>query len=324
MSSKVAVLPANGLGDALLMMIASHQLLLSGYQVVTFHNGFDQLATWFANQRFAQPPPSPLLIETLSTFDIIIFQNDNSLLLHQLHSAFGGKNPVKLSIFYPSYLPSKHPALLPFDQVFLPHLSMAENISASISSFLSHPPSKNNGIIPPAHLIHRYHKKRIVIAPTSRMPEKNWIAERFFSLAKKLQYKGYTPIFSVSPEERKEWLWVEKQGICLPNLTKLSDLAELIYESGYLIGNDSFAGHLASNLYIPTLIIANDPKRMRLWRPDWLRGKLVFPPGLIPNIKGLRWREKKWRHFISVRSVLNAFYKNEDQIEANKSSSVIR
>lgn len=306
-SPRVAVLPAIGIGDALLMMIASHQLHLAGCTVTTFHSALPELSSWFPDHHFEPPPSRDILIETLSSFDKIIIENDNSPTISLLRSAWDHTSGPKLSIFYPSYSPSKHAPLSPFDQVFIPHHTMADNIERAISLLISASANKDNGITPLSHLTHRHHARRIIIHPTSRSQEKNWLPERFLALAQNLQKRNLFPVFSVSPSERKEWLYLEKKGFSLPYLPTLSKLAELVYESGYVIGNDSAVGHLASNLNIPTLIIANDPQRMRLWQPGWLSGKCVFPPRWVPNIKGFRWREKKWQHFISVRAVLKQF-----------------
>jgi heptosyltransferase III len=303
---KIAVLPASGIGDALLMMIASHQLHLAGCEVTTFHHALPQLSPWFPEHQLAMMPPRDTLIETLSSFDKIIIENDNSSTIPLLASAWDASGP-KLSIFYPSYSSTKHAPLSPFDQAFLPHLCMADNIERAIAQLAGIPSTKDNGIMPPATLVHRKAAQRVVIHPTSRVLEKNWLPERFCTLAEKLKDKGYTPVFSVSPSEKKDWSWVEDKGFALPELPTLSSLAALIYESGYVIGNDSLAGHLASNLNIPALIIANDPKRMRLWQPGWHPAQCVFPPSWVPNIKFLRLREKKWQHFVSVRAALSAF-----------------
>jgi heptosyltransferase III len=304
---KVAVLPANGIGDALLMMIASHQLLLAGCSVTTFHAALPELAPWFPGHHLAELPPRASWIEMLSSFDKIIIENDNSSTIDLLRSAWTHASGPKVSIFYPSYSPSKHAPLSPFDQVFLPHLPMADNIERAISQLASISATKDNGITPPSHLTHRKYPNRVVIHPTSRAQEKNWTASRFCSFAQKLQSRGFDPVFAVSLSERDSWLWVEKKGISLHALPSLSSLAALVYESGYVIGNDSLAGHLASNLHIPTLVIANDPKRMRLWQPGWLPATCLFPPRWLPNFKGMRWREKKWQRFISVRAALKAF-----------------
>jgi heptosyltransferase III len=297
-NKRAAVLPAAGIGDALLMLIASHHLQQSGWKVTTFHKALPELSSWFPTHHFALLPS----LEHLDTFDKIIVENDNSPNISLLRKRFR----EKLSIFYPTYSPQKHGPLSPLDCAFSSTLSMAENIARASSA------SKDNGITPPKTLQHRLHPKRILLHPSSSQLQKNWLPERFIQLALKLKNLGYEPIFTISPAERSEWLFLEERGFSLPHLPTLSALASLIYESGSIIGNDSLIGHLASNLAIPALIIANDPKRMRLWRPDWLTAQLVFPPTLLPNFKGLRLRDTKWQHWISVRAVLQAFHKQRD------------
>lgn len=290
-----AVLPAAGIGDALLMLIASHQLQLCGWRVTTFHSALPELASWFPTHDFKAPVP----LDHLKAFDKIIVENDNSPRIALLRTTFR----EKLTIFYPTYSPQKHGLLSPLDRAFCPKLSMAENIARALSLTAS----KENGITPPASLEHRLHQKRVILHPSSSELKKNWLPERFLSLAIELKTLGYDPVFTVSPKERREWLFLEESGFSLPHLPSLSALAALIYESGSVIGNDSLIGHLASNLNVPALIIANDRRRMRLWRPDWLPARLVFPPAYLPSCKGLRLRDTKWQRWISVRSVLKAF-----------------
>jgi heptosyltransferase III len=214
----------------------------------------------------------------------------------------------RLSIFYPSYRPNKHAPLFPLDKVFDAKRPMAENISLAIAG-LAHQssPSKDNGLVPPPYLVHRRYRYQVLLHPTSRVPAKNWKPEGFLQVAYHLALRGMQPLFCVGPWERSAWSFVEKEGFGLPEIPSLSCLAALMYESGFVIGNDSLACHLASNLAIPHLVIANDEKRMRLWRPDWLKGQLVLPPSFLPNWKMLRLREKRWQNFISTRQVLRTF-----------------
>lgn len=290
-----AVLPALGIGDALLMMIASQQLKLAGYAVTTFHSALPELSSWFPGHNL-QPPASDL-----NAFDLIIAENDNSPAILELIQ----NHRQKLSIFYPTYRASKHAPLSSLDKVFNPNVPMAQNIAAAIAELLNlSTPSKENGITPPPACIHRANKNQVLIHPTSRVPAKNWKAAGYLKVARKLRERGLTPIFCVGPEERKAWSFVETEGFALAQVPDLNVLAFLVYESGFVIGNDSLMGHLASNLGIPTLIIADDEKRMRLWRPGWLEGKLVLPPSYLPNWRGLR---NRWQNFISASGVLNSF-----------------
>ncbi len=297
-----AVLPALGIGDALLMMIASHQLQMEGYRVTTFHNSLPELTPWFPGHDL-QPLPQE---ENLASYDLILAENDNSQKIKRLIDV----HRPRLSIFYPTYLSSKHAPLSPLDKVFDSDLPMAENIACAVAELLSLScPSKENGLTPPSSLIHRSNESQVLIHPTSRVPAKNWKPKGFLDVALKLCEKGLNPLFCVGPKERSEWSIVEKEGFSLADVPSLSHLAALVYESRYVIGNDSLIGHLASNLGIPTLIIANDEKRMRLWRPGWLKGQLVLPPPYLPNWKFLRIRENRWQSFISVNKVLRSFNK---------------
>jgi ADP-heptose:LPS heptosyltransferase len=297
-----AVLPALGIGDALLMMIASEQLKKKGFQVTTFHDAFVELAPWFPGHNL-RPLPS---LEKLSSFDLVVAENDNSLKIKQLLAI----HRDRLSIFYPTYSPQKHAPLSSQDLVFNSNLSMADNVADAIASLINLPIScKDNGIHAPSDLIHRAKNQQVILHPTSRETSKNWKATGFLSLARKLKLKGYTPLFCVGPKELNAWKFVENHGFGLAEAPTLSALAALIYESGYVIGNDSLIGHLASNLNVPTVIIANDKKRMLLWRPGWLKGQLVLTPSYVPNWKFLRLKEKKWQHFISANKVLKVFDK---------------
>lgn len=294
-----AVIPALGIGDALLMLIASHQLQLKNYQVITFHNHLPELGTWLPSHKLQTLPSDEELISSLTTYDLILVENDNSPRIKLLIDHYR----PRLSIFYPTYKPTKHAPLSPLDRVFDPKLSMAENTSVAIATLLKSTPSKENGLTPPNTLIHRLKKNQVLIHPTSRVPTKNWRAEGFIKVAETLSSMGLTPLFCLAPNERGAW---NHLGLPLADIPSLSHLAALIYESGFVIGNDSLPGHLASNLNIPTLIIADNENRMRLWRPDWLRGELVLPPPYLPNWKLLR---RHWHSLITTHKVLTSFNK---------------
>lgn len=296
---KAAVLPALGIGDGLLMMIASHHLKKAGYHVTTFHAKLSELSSWFPGHAFSSEE-HPRFEE----FDLIVAENDNSA---KIQSLLKTVRPL-LSLFYPTYSAKKHATLTPNDFLFDAHLSMAENIGRSIGALLQLKlPSKANGLLPPLHLTHRKYPKRVVIHPLSREPSKNWLVSRFLLLAKKLKAKGFSPVFCMAPSEAKEWIETYGKTVEIADCPDLSTLAAFIYESGYVIGNDSLLGHLGSNLNLPTLVIANEERRMRLWRPDWRRGALILPPWWLPNVKGFRLKTSYWPHFISTNKVMQHF-----------------
>jgi heptosyltransferase III len=299
-----AVIPALGIGDALLMMIASHQLKLGGYHVTTFHHHLPELSSWFPGHNLLPFPESDQTLQSFQSYDLILVENDNSAKIRGWIQA----HRQCLSIFYPTYRVGKHAALGLLDQVFNSALPMADNIANAMASLieLEHP-SKENGLTPPSSLIHRRRKEDVLLHPTSRSKVKNWKKEGFLQLAQKLREGGFHPIFCLAPSEMSDWNCVEKRGFTLASTPTLCDLAALTYESGFVIGNDSAIGHLASNLNIPTLIIANEEKRMHLWRPGWLQGELVLPPPYLPNWKFLRLKDNHWQSFVSPNKVLNSF-----------------
>jgi hypothetical protein len=305
MKKTAAIIPAKGIGDALLMMIASHQLLKKGYQVTTYHPYLSQLKSWFPQQHSLKESYS---LEELASFDLVIAENDNSKRIQELKYFFNQKSSNALSLFYPTYTPSKNGPLFNLDQTFLPHLPMADNIALAIARLLnSKDISKDNGLAIPEGLVHRFYKERIVIHPTSSDARKNWPVGKFLKLAELLKERGFEPVFTVSPTERESWLYVEEKGISVPLFESLDELAHFLYESAYVIGNDSVVGHLASNLQIPTLIISNNRERMRLWRPGWLPGEILTPPEWVPNFKFLRIRERYWHAWITPKHALKQF-----------------
>jgi ADP-heptose:LPS heptosyltransferase len=95
----------------------------------------------------------------------------------------------------------------------------------------------------------------------------------------------------------------------MPFFPSLNLLAHFIYESGYLIGNDSGLGHLASALGIPTLTLCRRKAWANMWAPSFSKGVVVTPQSWIPNIRGLRLRDRYWKKFISVSMAERAFEK---------------
>src|SRR5579872_3073028 len=275
---RAALLPSAGIGDALLMMIAAHRLLQEGFSVTTYHPGLIGLQEWFPGHVFAKAPDLESLHSLLDSVDLLIVQNDNSSRIKHLLQC-KTEQRKKLSIFYATYSLFKHGPLSTKDQVFNAALPMAENLSHAIAKLLaSKDVSKDNGLRIPEGLHQRRFPKRVIIHPTSSSSQKNWPTAKYLELARLLDKQGYTTALSLSPQERASWKNLGTLDIEAPPFTSLHEVATYIYESGYVIGNDSLIGHLASNLHIPTLIIADNEERMRLWRPGWLQGEVLTPP----------------------------------------------
>ena len=305
---KAGVICSQGIGDVLLMMIASHYLFSRGYQVTTFHSASFTMRSWFPHYEFKLRSSLTNYETMLRPYNLIILQNDNTSLAFDLIDLYKQGKINNLSVFYASYCPNKHRSLTSWDRIFNLSYPMTDNIAQAIASILqTTQTSKNNGlVIPPSLITHRY-PKRVLIHPTTTSKDKTWPHTKFLQVAAQLKKRGFEVVFCMSPNERNNWFPLVGHDFKLPLFPTLADLAAYLYESGYLIGNDSSLGHLASNLHIPTLIIGNCYKRLSLWRPGWFQGKIITPSSWIPNVKGWRLRTKKWHHFISSRQVMSAF-----------------
>ncbi|MCP5469360.1 MAG: hypothetical protein H7A36_02515 [Chlamydiales bacterium] len=239
MTSRCAVVTARGLGDALLSMIVSQNLLRSGHHVTTFSNILCQMESWFPEHTIRP------YTDDLSPFDRIIAADHSSV----------RKEDARTTILWESG----------FDK----QKTMVANLAAA-SQKLGLTATTNTGIKVPSHLTHRKYPMRVILHPMSAAAHKNWPAHKFRYLAKKLHSLGYDPVLCVSPQERTEW----PESPLFPTA---SELAAFIYESGALIGNDSGLGHLASLLDIPTLSLFARKSYAQLWRPGWNVGAVVTP-----------------------------------------------
>jgi hypothetical protein len=288
---KIAVVCASGIGDALILHMVSHHLRNLDYEVTTFSNHLGLFYPWLQGYNLKPQPPIEQIEKLFNSFDAVFLQHDNSPKAKKIHDL-----PLLVYSFYGSHRVDKHgPLQNDRDFVCNPGLTMVENTLVAMDFFFGSS-SKENGLIPPSHLIHRRFPKRIAIHPTSQSAEKNWSRNKFLQLAIRLKEKGYDPIFTVAPEELTDW-----EG---PLFSTLGDLASFLYESGGFIGNDSGTGHLASYLNIPHVIIQKDSKQLQLWNPGWLKGLKANPPNWISH-----WRllQNNWQLFVSKKQVLKAF-----------------
>jgi ADP-heptose:LPS heptosyltransferase len=165
--------------------------------------------------------------------------------------------------------------------------------------------TRSNGILAPEGVLPGRHARRVVIHPTSSREGKNWPREKYLALASQLLASGYAPAMLLTEKERKEW---DPGRIDAPCFTNLGEMAAFVCESGGMIGNDSGVGHLASCLGVKTLTICRNAQASRFWRPSWARGRVVLPSSWIPNIKGMRLRDKHWKKWISVGKVLKSYH----------------
>ena len=314
---KGAVVCANGIGDALLMMIAASNLKRKGFEVTIFHSKPKLFFPIFESYSFLLFPKLENWKSVLKNYDLVIIQNDHSERAWTLLKLREQYRLAHLIFFFPTYCNKQKKEDFLFDS----KLPVATNIAEGCKKILNlKQASKENDLTLPKEKTYRRFPKRIAIHPTSNNSRKNWTASKYLKLASLLQKKGFSVSFITGPEERKKWLYMKQNGFNLPSFGNLSEVADYLYESGFLIGNDSAFGHLASNLKIPTLIISGSVKQSLLWRPDWTRGHIVTPPFSIPKMKimGISLRSYGWQYLISVKRVLKQFYYLEKSIKMPK------
>lgn len=278
-----AVVCAQGLGDGLLSMVLAHNLTLSGIETILFSTPLCGLKRWFPGRAILPFPSPDALYDTLSPFDMVLAA-DHSL--------------VKEGHCFNNQL------IILKEDSFDKHMSLVDNLSHVCKNRLSLPCFfRNNGITPPSVARHRYALNRVIIHPMSTTIKRTWPAEKFLLLYQELEKLGYEPFLCVSPQEAIEWRKLIKKEN-LRTFEQLSDLALFIYESGYLVGNNSGLGHLASSLHVPTLSLFAKKSYARLWRPHFGPGMVVTPPAILPFG---RLRQKYWKALLSVGRVTRAF-----------------
>lgn len=291
---KVAVFSCAGLGDCLLTTILSHNLALQGHEVVTFHPFMSGLQSWFPHLPIRPFPPN---FEEFDRF--IIFYEKSEWMLKVLETCLA-KYRDKTTVLNPIATPNTD---YPYweEGRFDGNQTFADNLVKFSRTILGNEGAvKSNGITLPEGIVPRRYPKRIVLHPTSSRPGKNWPRSKFLKLAKKLTQKGYEPVFIVSPAERIDWPEA-------PVFSGLDEMARFVCESGYMIGNDSGIGHLASCLGVPTVSLFKNERTAHFWRPAFAKGEICLPQGWLPNVKGFRWRDKYWYWNLSVGQVVRAF-----------------
>ncbi len=308
---KIAVFCAEGLGDSLMMMVASCAYQKKGYDVTTFSNQMPYFSDWFPGFTFRKKPPLEDFEAVLAPFDIVILQHENSPKAKRVYELGREKKHFEVISFYNNYRKQKHyPIREGLDFAFDEKKPMVENVSISLQKLLDTSSSFTEiGMEIPKTLVPRKQKKRVVIHPTSSSFVKNWLPQKFIKLAKSLKKRGFEPVFSLKKEEEAPFLPALEEGISIASSQTLGELASLLYESGYFIGNDSGPAHLASYLQIPSLVIAHSKRGITHWRPGWKEAVIILPPDWVPNIKGMRFRDDFWAHLIFTRGVLKAFEK---------------
>jgi heptosyltransferase III len=302
--TRCAVFSCMGLGDGLIALVLSNNLQLNGGAVETFHPFLGSLQEWFPHLPIRGFPSVEKMEEVLAGFDRFFIILEKTPWMQSILEICQKKYPKKTTVLNPIATPNRD---YPYWESgrFDGNRTFVENLYAFCKDILKfNVVTKSNGIVAPEQLLPRRFDKRVVMHPTSSREGKNWPREKYLRLAHQLREEGYSPAMILTEDERKGW---DLSGIEAPHFAGLPEMAAYVCESGYMIGNDSGIGHLASCLGLPTLTICRSAQNSKFWRPSWARGEVVLPSGLVPNIKGLRLRDQHWKKWISVGKVLRSF-----------------
>ncbi len=306
MGQRAGVFCHNGLGDGVNCLVLSNNLHLNGWKVDTYQNAVGSMQSWFPHLHVETYPSLEELPRILNAYDwFFVVHNDTDEFVRKLIQEGKRRFPDRLKVIY--LYPSKNIVNEPYytDCLVNPKLPVAENMRLFCEKILHLPKlTRSNGFIPLTGLIPRKHSKRIAIHPTSGRATRNWPKEKFIQLASHLQKEGFEPV--LIPGTKEGWEGVGFEMAFFPNLDLL---ARFLYESGFLIGNDSGLGHLASALDVPTLTLFRRKACATMWAPSFRKGMVVAPHSWIPNIRGFRLRDRYWKAFISVGMVRRAFEK---------------
>ncbi|MDE3045468.1 MAG: hypothetical protein KGJ02_02335 [Verrucomicrobiota bacterium] len=309
MMPRAAVFSHNGLGDGINMLVLSHNLHLNGFVVETYQNTMGSMQNWFPHLPVKPYPPMEELSSVLHAYDwyFVVWNDTNEFVLRLIEE---GKRrfPERMKVIY--IYPSPNIINEPYysDCLIDPKLSLAQNMRNLCEKVMHFPKiARGSGLIAPEGLIFRKYPKRVIVHPTSGRESKNWPKEKFVKLAGHLKEEGFLSVFVPGMKEMAQWRDVAIQGFEVVDFPSLDELARYIYESGYLIGNDSGVGHLASALGIRTLIFCRRKAVSKLWGPSFSESIVLTPNRLIPNIRSLRLRDQYWQKFISVNKARRGF-----------------
>jgi hypothetical protein len=291
---KILIIPSKGLGDLMIMLNLAN-ICRSNFEVHVCHDLLEKISNFFPHLKIHSRQE---LFEKIKLYDfkkcILVFETGEffinayeNLKLH-FSNNFYVLNPVVTA--KKDYVFSDH-------FFFNPDISFVENLNVFAKDSLKISSSeKTTGLICDV----KKEKDLIVIHPSASKPSKSWGSDKFKKLEAKLKKQGFRVIYATLPFEKS---YIEN-GL-YSNLATLEELVHVLLKASLLIGNDSGVSHLASACNTPSVIISRNARIQKFWGPDF-EGKAhpLFPPRFLPNLKGLRIRDKHWRHFVFMFQVL--------------------
>ncbi len=301
---KVAIICSHPIGDGIVSLILSHNFYLNGIECNFFHPKLILIKEWFPHLAIQSDEEVTDHETFYHQYDKIFLFFDSTPLQKKLLKYEEKAKQDKLFVIIPTLSKPSKASHVKLD----PKISMVQNcLKLSKEIFGLSIYTSRNGMTPLACLNFKNKRNRVLIHPTAGQQKKRWCFDKFLMVFDGLKKSGFQPLFVISSfeeEELKPLLF--NYDYVAPDLV---GLIKLIYQSGYLIGNDSALGHISASLNIPTLSIFWHRRMSRLWRPDFRDVAVLAPPSFLFNIAGCRLRDRYWKTFITVPRVLSVFQK---------------
>lgn len=301
-TASTAVVMPHAIGDSMYLMVLLRQLIQRGDRLTLVGGIIYPLRDWFPYAHFVADPEADEVDRILGQYDRVI---------QMFPRRISGQLPPQANLL----------KLVELDAFKQPNHILEALLAIGRANFgLPSSTFTDNGIQAPRHLLHRRLAKRVVIHPLASSAGKTWPAQAFIALARQLAQQGWQPCFVVPPANADIWR-EQAPDIELVALASLADLAELIYESGWCIGNDSGIGHLASALGLPTLSLFSRKKLAHRWRPGWGCNVVALPLPFVPFGK---LKERFWKSLMPVSRVLAAFQRLQAQYATKQDGTIDR
>ncbi len=332
---RIAVVPSMGLGDSLIYLVVASNLARAGYSVTMLSNHLAHFAAWLPALKMLPFPDVGGTLGIAEDYDLVL-SDCGSIVTSaaadkaQLAERFVFVGTLRVD---PEYV-NNHLArleqrvglqkahvmaalancagsmrVLDDDSVSMVDQAVAFcRLKLGLEEACADP-----GFVMPYALEARRYPRRVMLHPSSYNEKKNWPYQKYLALARRLSAQGYDPQFVISQKELD--LWAPRLGgeFPIPRFVNACELARYVYESGYVIGNDSGVGHLASALGVPVLTLYRKRRDGFCWRPGWGSNVVVRPVismGLFKN---------GWKRFLGVRRVEKAF-----QLLAQQNESLLQ
>ena len=320
---RIAVVPSMGLGDSLIYLVIARNLVRAGYSVTMLSNHLAHFADWLPGLEMLPFPEVKNTVGIADAYDLVMsdcgsivtsavsdmtmlaerfvfvgtLRVDSAYVLDHLPRLVQRVGADKANVMARLASCAGPMRVLNDDSVSMVDQAVAFcQLKLGLDDAIADP-----GFITPESLTARRYPHRVMLHPTSYNEKKNWPHQKYLMLARRLRLQGYDPQFVISPKELALWSPRLGEEFPIPRFANARELGAYLYESGYVIGNDSGVGHLASALGVPVLTLFRKRRDGFCWRPGWGRNVVVRP---VVSVGAFR---NSWKRFLSVQRVKRAF-----------------